>query len=63
MISKNPIEDAMHTLKKAIEKDSGYKIAWVANIACKIIDNNPSIDHNDANSTADKIVNYLFEIK
>jgi hypothetical protein len=61
LVKKNVIEDAMSILGNELRTDSGYRMAWYANLKFAIYDNaNSKISQKIAGEIADDILKKFF---
>lgn len=59
------IVDARKIMREAFEKDEGFKLGYIANIACILMDNIPGLKRGQKaidlrNDVADKILDRIF---
>ena len=52
------LSNAMKTLRTAL-KDDEYRQAWVANIACAVMDEAPEVDYDTRQKIAERFLGWL----
>jgi hypothetical protein len=56
----NKIAEARRTMRDALEKDDGFKIGYIANIAMLLHDKYGIIQHQERNEAAEDILKLIF---